>query len=134
MLKAQRDVEEREAMGEICRAVEWVNIPAVRALKPGASSLFAIDAMIGESLVQPAYDEFFRCAIGFGHQVHIAFVFRDDAALEVTTQEFAGLRSNIRCASGKTKVKLRGEILQGTLLSTPLGRRLRSLMVRIWCL
>ena len=94
----------------------------------------AKDAVIGEPLVQPAYDEFFRCPIGFGHQVHIALIFRDDAALEVATQEFAGLRSNIRCAGGKTKIKLRGEILQGTLLSTPLGRRLRSLMVRIWCL
>ena len=134
MLQAQRNIEEREAVGEIGRAVERVDIPTVRSLKPGASSLFAKNAMIGKPLVQPAYDEFFRCPIGFGHQVHIAFVFRGDAALEVATQEFAGLHSNIRCAGGKTKIKLRGEILQGTLLSTPLGRRLRSLMVRIWCL
>ena len=37
-------------------------------------------------------------------------------------------------ADDETKIKLTGKILHGALLSTPLARRPRSLMVRIWCL
>ena len=67
------------------------NDRARRALEPGAGSLFAKDAVLGKLRVQPAYDEFFRCSICFGHQVYIAFIFRGDTALEVAAKQFTGL-------------------------------------------
>ncbi len=141
MFETQRNIEERKAVGEIGGAVERIDIPPVSALQAGAGSLFAIDAVIGKLLTEPADDEFFRCPVGFGHQVYVAFIFRGHAAIEVAAKQFAGLQSNARCAGGKTKIQLLRKVLQRALLSSPLAlrallasRRPRSLMVRIWCL
>ena len=131
MLEAQRNIEERKAVGKISRAIERVDIPPVGALEAGAGSLFAEDAVIGKLLVEPADDEFFRGPIGFGHQVYIAFVFRGDAAFEVSTKKLAGLKGNVCCAGRETQIKLPGKVFQGAILSAPLARRPRSLMVRI---
>ena len=91
MLEPQRNVKERKAVGKIRRAIERVDIPPVGALEAGAGSLFAEDAVLGKYLVEPADDKFFRGSIGFGDQIYIAFVFRNDAAFEVSTKKFAGL-------------------------------------------
>ncbi len=50
MLEAQRNIEERKAVGKIGRAVERVDIPPIGALEAGAGSLFAEDAVIGKLL------------------------------------------------------------------------------------
>ena len=102
VFEAERNTEEGKAVGEIRRAVERIDIPSIGALEARAGALFAINAVLGKLLVEPAYDEFFRCPIGFGHQVYIAFIFRGDAAVEIATEEFAGLASNVRCPGGKT--------------------------------
>ncbi len=106
MLQAERNIEEGKAVGEIGGAVERIDIPPIGPLQAGAGSLFAINAVFGKLLAEPAYDEFFRCPIGFGHQVDIAFVFGGDTALEVATKQLAGLQRNTRCARGKTKIQL----------------------------
>ena len=51
--------------------------------------------------------------------------------VEVAAKKFTRLQGNPRCTGGKTKIKLSREVLQGVVLSTPLARRPRSLMVRI---
>ncbi len=112
MLEAERNIEERKAVGKIRRAVERIDIPPIGALQAGTGSLFAKNAMIGKSLAEPAYDKFFRGPIGFGHQIYVAFIFRGDAALEVATEEFAGLQGNVRCTGGETKIKLLRKVFQ----------------------
>jgi hypothetical protein len=87
--------------------------------------------VLGKVRVQPAYDEFFRCSIRFRHEVDIAFIFRGDTALEVDAEEFPRFQGNRPCACCKAKIKLTGKVLQGALLSVPLARRPRSLIVRI---
>ena len=131
MLEPQRNVEERKAVGKISRAIERVDIPPVGALEAGAGSLFAEDAMIRKLLADPADDKFLRGSIGFGHQIYIALVLRGDAAFEVSTKKLAGFPGNVCCAGCKTLIKLRGKVFQGAIFSAPLGRRPRSLMVRI---
>ena len=118
-------------MGKISRAIKRVDIPPVGALEARAGSLFAKNAMIGKLLAEPADDEFFRCPIGFGHQIYIAFVFRGDAAFEVATKKLTGLQGNVCCAGCETQIKLLGKVFQGAILSAPFARRPRSLMVRI---
>src|ERR1700761_780604 len=56
MLEPKRYVEKGKAVGEIRRAIERIHIPAVRALEPGAGSLFSENAMLGELLVEPVDD------------------------------------------------------------------------------
>ena len=62
-----------------------------------------------------------------------------DGTAEMVAARFPSVRlavarRNTGGAGDKTKIKLAGQILQGALLSTPLARRPRSLMVLIWCL
>ena len=118
MLEAQRDIEEGKAVGEICGAVERIDIPPVSALQAGAGSFFAIDTVLGKLLVEPADDEFFRCPIGFGHQVYIAFIFRGHAAIEIAAKQFARLQGNACCSRGETQIKLLRKVAQRALLST----------------
>ena len=142
MFQAQRDIEEGKAVGEIGGAVKRIDIPPVCALQAGACSFFSIDAVIGKLFTEPADDEFFRCAIGFGHQVYIAFIFGGHAAIEVTPKKFPGFKYDAGCAGGKTKVQLLRKVAQRALLSTkllplrafPSSRRPHSLIVLIWCL
>ena len=90
MLQAERDIEKREAVGEIGGAVQRVDIPAIRTLQSGAGSFFPKDSMIGKLLAEPLPDQLFRCSIGFCNQVDVAFVLRGHAALEVAAKQFTG--------------------------------------------
>jgi hypothetical protein len=142
VFETQRDIEEGKAVGEIRGAIERIHIPSVCALQAGACSFLAINAVAGKLLVKPADDEFFRCSIGFGHQVYIAFIFGGHAAIEVAAKKLAGFQGNRSGSGGKTQIQLLRKVAQRGLLSTrplllrvfPSSRRPHSLIVRIWCL
>ncbi len=85
-------------MREVRCPVQRIHVPAKLPVEPLPSSLFAEDAVFGESLAQPRSDQLLNRAVGHGHQVHIAFVFGLHARGKELAQARTGLARNFRCA------------------------------------
>ncbi len=104
LFQAHRNAELRKTVGKIGGAVQRVDIPAVFAFQPLARALFAIDAVLGKSLAEPAADELFDRAVGHCHQVHVALVFGLDARGEELAQPRASLAGDGRSLGNPHKI------------------------------
>ena len=98
VFQPHRDIEHREAVGEVGGAVQRIDKPAVFGGALVAAALFGHDAVRGKVRAQAFDHQFFVGAIGLRHQVEFAFEFEGNAALEVIGQQRAGLAGNLhRC-------------------------------------
>jgi len=96
VLQSQGNAEDRISVGEIGRAIERIDIPAVGATVGVARTLFADDVVIGPGGAQAGDDEPLTGAVSLGHQIDVPLVLKADAAQEKRHQKFAGFRGDGR--------------------------------------
>ena len=90
-------------MGEVGGAVERIDVPAELAVEALAGSLFAVDAVLGKGRAQPAADESFAGAVGFGDQVDVALVLGAHATVVEVAQQGSGLAGDGFCGGEKAR-------------------------------
>ncbi len=91
VLQPHRNAELGKAVGEVGCAVQRVHIPPVFGFETLARALFAVHAVARKNLGQSRANELFAGAVGHGHKVHVALVFRFHAAGKIVAQQRARL-------------------------------------------
>ena len=59
----ERDAKHREAMREIRRSVQGINVPAILGGRGVAAAFFSHDAVLGKVALQPLHDQSFGAAV-----------------------------------------------------------------------
>ncbi len=122
-------------MGEVGGAVERIDIPAKLPLHAFASSLFAVDAVVGPCLADTRADEFLNGAVGHGDEVDIALVLRFHAGGQKFAQASTSLTRDLLGARNPDEIRGCGAAHSPPPEEVSTSRRLPdSVMVRIWCL
>ena len=143
LFEAHRDAKYRVAMGEVCGAVERVDVPAVFVVDAVAGALFAVDAVLGKLRVEALDYEALAGAIGFGDEVDFALVLGGYGAVVEIAHQSAGFERDGRGGTGERQINVKGkngrhQACPGTSGELRLPDRLRtvsrlaaSVMVRI---
>ncbi len=92
----QRHGEDRDGVGEVDRAVEWIDEPAAVAVAAAAAAaLLAQDGVLGEGCAQAITDQRLRAQIVLGDGIDRSFVAHGAGAAVAAAQQIAGAPGKI---------------------------------------